>query len=50
VAIGGQSGYLAERRLVQVATMGAVTREMCSALFQHLQSWLRPERALAMAD
>jgi aspartate aminotransferase-like enzyme len=47
IAIGGQSGYLAERRLVQVATMGAVTREMCGALFQHLEDWLRPEPALA---
>jgi aspartate aminotransferase-like enzyme len=50
VAIGGQSSYLAERRLVQIATMGAVTREMCATLFQHLQSWLRPEPALALAE
>jgi aspartate aminotransferase-like enzyme len=49
VAIGGQSTYLAERRLVQIATMGAVTREMCAALFQHLQACLRPEPALALA-
>jgi aspartate aminotransferase-like enzyme len=34
--IGGQSGYLAERRLVQIATMGAVTRELCEPLFEHL--------------
>jgi aspartate aminotransferase-like enzyme len=47
IAIGGQSGYLAERRLVQIATMGAVTREACAALFQHLEAWLRPEPALA---
>lgn len=35
-AIGGQSGYLAERGLVQIATMGAVTKEMCSPLFERL--------------
>jgi aspartate aminotransferase-like enzyme len=39
-AIGGQSAYLAERRLVQIATMGAVTREMVSPLFKHMKSWL----------
>jgi aspartate aminotransferase-like enzyme len=37
-AIGGQSGYLAERRLVQIATMGAVTREECAALFERLRT------------
>jgi aspartate aminotransferase-like enzyme len=46
-AIGGQSGYLAERRLVQIATMGAVTREMCAPLFEHLQHWLGSRPALA---
>jgi aspartate aminotransferase-like enzyme len=50
IAIGGQSSYLAERRLVQIATMGAVTREMCATLFQHLQRWLRPEPALALVE
>jgi aspartate aminotransferase-like enzyme len=50
IAIGGQSSYLAERRLVQVATMGAVTREMCATLFQHLRAWLRPEPELALAE
>ncbi len=39
-AIGGESAYLAQRRLVQVATMGAVTREMCVPLFEHLDDWL----------
>ena len=39
-AIGGQSGYLAEKRMVQIATMGAVTREMFSPLFDHIESWL----------
>jgi aspartate aminotransferase-like enzyme len=50
VAIGGQSGYLAERRLVQIATMGAVTQEMCSTLLERLQSSLKPEPALALAE
>jgi aspartate aminotransferase-like enzyme len=39
-AIGGQSGYLAERRLVQIATMGAVTRADCEPLFKHLRKAL----------
>jgi aspartate aminotransferase-like enzyme len=47
--IGGQSGYLAERRLVQIATMGAVTRDALTPLFAHLESALalRPELATA---
>src|SRR5208282_6858402 len=36
-AIGGQSGYLAARGLVQIATMGAVTQETCVPLFEHLR-------------
>jgi aspartate aminotransferase-like enzyme/N-acyl-L-homoserine lactone synthetase len=39
-AIGGQSGYLAKRRLVQIATMGAVTRDICAPLFERLEQWL----------
>jgi aspartate aminotransferase-like enzyme len=35
--IGGQSGYLAERRLVQIATMGAITRAACAPLFERLE-------------
>ncbi|HEV3204864.1 MAG TPA: aminotransferase class V-fold PLP-dependent enzyme [Gemmataceae bacterium] len=38
--IGGQSQYLAERRFVQIATMGAVRREDCEPLFRHLAHWL----------
>ncbi|MBS0261142.1 MAG: alanine--glyoxylate aminotransferase family protein [Planctomycetes bacterium] len=34
--IGGQSAYLAERRLVQIATMGAVTQADCRAFFESL--------------
>lgn len=42
--IGGQSEYLSERRLVQIATMGAATREECTAFLQHLASlsWHSP--------
>ena len=29
--------YLAERRLVQVATLGAITRAACVPLFKHLE-------------
>lgn len=48
-AIGGQSGYLAERRYVQIATMGAMTREMVAPLFGKLKRLLsrKPEMALA---
>jgi aspartate aminotransferase-like enzyme len=46
-AIGGQSSYLAQRRLVQIATMGAVTREAFASLFQHLGRWLLQQAPLA---
>ncbi len=49
-AIGGQSGYLAERRLVQIATMGAVTRETFAPLFDHVEAWLTHSPELAMAE
>jgi aspartate aminotransferase-like enzyme len=54
-AIGGQSGYLAERRFVQIATMGAVTHEMCAPLFDHIEQWLDSTKptggpALALAS
>ncbi len=45
--IGGQSGYLAERRLVQIATMGAITREDCAPLFEQLSHWLARATTLA---
>jgi aspartate aminotransferase-like enzyme len=41
--IGGESSYLAERRLVQIATMGAVTRELFEPLFQHLKRMMNDE-------
>jgi aspartate aminotransferase-like enzyme len=43
--IGGQSGYLAERRLVQIATMGAVGREDCAPFFKHLRRLVGAEAA-----
>jgi aspartate aminotransferase-like enzyme/N-acyl-L-homoserine lactone synthetase len=45
-AIGGQSGYLAQRRLVQIATMGAIRREDCAPLFEHLAKYLIRETSL----
>ena len=39
-AIGGQSGYLAAHRLVQIATMGAVTHADLHGLFERLSTWL----------
>ena len=38
--VGGQSGYLAERRLVQIATMGAITRAACAPLFEKLDRFV----------
>ncbi|HEY2249683.1 MAG TPA: aminotransferase class V-fold PLP-dependent enzyme, partial [Planctomycetaceae bacterium] len=35
--IAGQSTYLTERRLVQIATMGAITRGNCASLFEFLE-------------
>jgi aspartate aminotransferase-like enzyme len=44
-AIGGQSQYLMERRLVQIATMGAVTHVDCEPLFDRLEHWLGRQTA-----
>jgi aspartate aminotransferase-like enzyme/N-acyl-L-homoserine lactone synthetase len=44
--IGGQSGYLAQRRLVQIATMGAIVREECAPLFENLAAHLMREPSL----
>jgi aspartate aminotransferase-like enzyme/N-acyl-L-homoserine lactone synthetase len=46
-AIGGESAYLARRRLVQIATMGAITRDMFVSLFDHLETWLAHSPMLA---
>lgn len=40
-AIGGLSNYLAERRLVQIACMGAVAVEETAPLFEHMGRWVR---------
>jgi aspartate aminotransferase-like enzyme len=37
--IGGQSRYLAQRRLVQIATMGAVTADRFAPLFERLRRY-----------
>ena len=39
-AIGGQSGYLAERNRVQIATMGVATQEDVEPFFERLAGWL----------
>ncbi len=49
-AIGGESSYLAQRRLVQIATMGAVSRATVAGLFDHLEKWLSRQPALASVD
>ncbi|HYV35031.1 MAG TPA: aminotransferase class V-fold PLP-dependent enzyme [Gemmataceae bacterium] len=49
-AIGGQSAYLAERRFVQIATMGAMTQEMVSPLFERIGGWLAKKPGLALAQ
>jgi aspartate aminotransferase-like enzyme len=47
-AIGGHSGYLVKHRLVQIATMGAVTRAECEPLFEHLHRWLGRDTRLVV--
>ena len=47
-AIGGQSRYLAERRLVQIATMGAIGQEDFAPLFDRLGRWLSKVSPLAV--
>ena len=48
-AIGGESAYLAQRRLVQIATMGAITREKFEGVFDRLQRWLAQRPVLTMS-
>lgn len=47
-AIGGESAYLARRRFVQIATMGAIRWEKFAGLFDQLEDWLA-KRALSLA-
>jgi aspartate aminotransferase-like enzyme len=49
-AIGGESGYLTQRRLVQIATMGAITRDRFDGLFDHLERWLAQRPVFAAAE
>jgi aspartate aminotransferase-like enzyme len=49
-SIGGASGYLQERRLVQIATMGAIRQEEVAALFDHLRTALGRRAHDADAD
>jgi aspartate aminotransferase-like enzyme len=46
-AVGGESGYLSCRRLVQIATMGAVRWDTVAPLFDHLESHLAKKAFLA---
>jgi aspartate aminotransferase-like enzyme/N-acyl-L-homoserine lactone synthetase len=39
-SIGGESGYLSQRRYVQIATMGAIRWEQIFGLFDRLESFL----------
>lgn len=39
--IGGQSGYLADQRVVQIANMGAIRQEDLEGLFHNLERWLQ---------
>jgi aspartate aminotransferase-like enzyme len=48
--IGGQSAYLAARRHVQIATMGAITTEQLKPLFASLARWLVRQPAMALAQ
>ena len=38
--IGGQSGCLAEQRVVQIANMGAISRDDLERLFSRLETWM----------
>ena len=50
IAIGGHSKYLAERRLIQIATMGAVSLEMVDYFFEQLKQWLAREMPVALGQ
>jgi len=47
--IGGQSRYLSEKRLVQLATMGAITQDNCAPLFNALVRWRATSRRASEA-
>ena len=48
-AIGGASSYWQARRLVQIATMGAIRQEEFAGLFDHLREYLGSRAACAVA-
>jgi len=45
--ISGMSGYLLDRGVVQIATMGSVTQRDCARLFSRLRSWTSARREMA---
>jgi aspartate aminotransferase-like enzyme len=47
--IGGQSGYLAEQRLVQIANMGAISQDDLDRLFLRLEVWRARSKAYQSA-
>lgn len=49
-AIGGASGYLQARRLVQIATMGAIRQDDFFDLFHHLREHLGARKACVSAE
>jgi len=46
--IGGQSGYLADERIVQIANMGATELQDLERLFDNLERWLTHRRDRAV--
>lgn len=47
-SLGGESGYLSQRRLVQIATMGAIRWEEIYTLFDRLESYLAKKAFVAL--
>ena len=39
--IGGQSGYLMEQRLVQIANMGTICKADLERLFDSMEKWMK---------
>jgi aspartate aminotransferase-like enzyme len=46
--IGGQSGYLMEQRLVQVANMGAICKDDLERFFDSMERWLKRRGAVSV--
>jgi aspartate aminotransferase-like enzyme len=46
-SIGGQSGYLHEQRVVQIANMGAISRDDLEGLFEPLENWLSHQQTVS---